>query len=361
MKYHMLSFLFAIFMVSCAASEQGYNPSFDPSQHKGPQNGLQNQVLVLGTPHLSGLPDSFKTDQLIPLIDRLVIWQPQIIAIESVSGPQCEFMRNHPNRYARSVERYCWDPAPARTATGLNVAQATAETEQLLAQWPENPKAADRRKLAALFLASADRASALVQWLRLPESERHSGDGLDDILVELLNALITNQNENYQIAAPLAARLGLERLYPFDDHTADNPVSEEDRKAYGAAIEKAWDNPATKKRLQGEKALYANVGSPDGLLEIYRSFNAPDWGLLVFKTDFGAALEEPSPQAFGRGYVGYWETRNLRMTANIRGVIGRKPGSRTLVIVGASHKPYLESYLNQMHDMRIVDAEKVLR
>jgi len=361
MKYHMLSILFAIFMVSCSASEQAYTPSFDPSQHKGPQNGLQNQVLVLGTPHLSGLPDSFETDQLIPLIDRLALWQPQIITIESISGPQCEFMRNYPDRYKGSVEAYCWNPAPALTATDLNVAQATVETERLLAQWPENPKAADRRKLAALFLASADRASALVQWLRLLESERHSGDGLDDTLVALLNTLITKQNENYQIAAPLAARLGLERLYPIDDHTADDPVADEDKKAYGAAIEKAWDNSATKKRLQSIEALYANLGLPDGLLEIYRTLNAPDQGLLVFKSDFGAALEDPSPQAFGRGYVGYWETRNLRMTANIRDVLGSKPGSRALVIVGASHKAYLESYLNQMHDMRIVDAEKVLR
>jgi hypothetical protein len=31
------------------------------------------------------------------------------------------------------------------------------------------------------------------------------------------------------------------------------------------------------------------------------------------------------------------------------------------VIVGASHKPYLDSYLDQMHDVRIVDATTVLR
>jgi hypothetical protein len=32
-----------------------------------------------------------------------------------------------------------------------------------------------------------------------------------------------------------------------------------------------------------------------------------------------------------------------------------------LVIVGASHKAYLEAYLNQMHDVQVVDAMKVLR
>lgn len=35
--------------------------------------------------------------------------------------------------------------------------------------------------------------------------------------------------------------------------------------------------------------------------------------------------------------------------------------TRGLVIVGASHKPYLEGYLYQMNDMSIVDADGVLR
>ena len=37
-----------------------------------------------------------------------------------------------------------------------------------------------------------------------------------------------------------------------------------------------------------------------------------------YDSDFGAALKEPSPERFGRGYAGYWEVRNLRMAANIR-------------------------------------------
>jgi hypothetical protein len=59
--------------------------------------------------------------------------------------------------------------------------------------------------------------------------------------------------------------------------------------------------------------------------------------------------------------VGYWETRNLRMVANIRDVLGQTPGTRLLAIVGASHKPYYEAYLNLMHDVQLVDAEEVLR
>jgi hypothetical protein len=108
-------------------------------------------------------------------------------------------------------------------------------------------------------------------------------------------------------------------------------------------------------------ALEAKLGSPEAVLAIYRAYNAPGMAKLTFDGDFGAALEEPSPQKFGRVYVGYWETRNLRMASNIRDMLAAQPGIRALVIVGQSHKGYLEAYLNQMHDARIVDAAMVLR
>jgi hypothetical protein len=47
------------------------------------------------------------------------------------------------------------------------------------------------------------------------------------------------------------------------------------------------------------------------------------------------------------------------MASNIRAAM-LPPGIRTLVIVGASHKAYLENYLNQMHDVRIVSTDAVL-
>lgn len=94
---------------------------------------------------------------------------------------------------------------------------------------------------------------------------------------------------------------------------------------------------------------------------MYRAYNAPEAAMLAFNSDFGATLVEPSPEGFGRNYVGYWETRNLRMVANMRDVLGQHPGTRMLTIVGASHKGYYEAYLNQMHDVQLVSADAVLR
>lgn len=347
----------AVFHGPVFAAEAGM-PDFNPGAFKL-QRGQPNELLVLGTPHLSQLPKSFDPANLSGLLDRLANWQPQAIAIEAISGLQCAAMRTYPERYVDEIKSYCWDPALANKATGLDVPAATAQAERLLAAWPASPSPAQRRKLASLFLAAGEPASATVQWLRLSAGERKAGDGLDERLVETLNALRQKRNEDYLVAAPLAARSGLERVYPMDDQAASSPSGDE--KAYGAAITKAWDNQYTAERKRTSDALESRLNAPEGVLAMYRAYNAAGQAELTFRSDFGAALEEPSPQHFGRGYVAYWETRNLRMASNIRDVMSPRPGIRVLVIVGASHKGYLEAYLNQMHDLRVIDTNKILR
>lgn len=352
-----------LLLFSGAGRARDYRPSFHPETLKGPPPGALNDVMVLGTAHLSTLPESFSPEILSPLLDRLASWRPMAIATEDLSGLQCDSLRRYPSRYAGTVQDYCPDPTPAFRSTGLDVPAANAEAERLLGAWPIAPSPAQRRHLAAIFLAAGERGSALVQWLRLESAERRVGDGLNDELVASLEKLKTRRNETNLVSAVLAARLGLERLWSVDDHSADMPDSTDpaERKAAADAIERAWDNPATHTRTTEDKRLVRNLSQPGGILNLYRAYNAAGAPALTYKSDFGAALVEPSPQQFGRGYVGYWETRNLRMVANIRDVLARRPGMRLLAIVGASHKGYYEAYLNQMHDVRLVDANIVLR
>jgi hypothetical protein len=357
----MRRILLTLLLLAAPAAAQTYRPPFDPSAHKGPRSGPANEVAVLGSTHLSQLPKSFRPEVLGPLLDKLAAWQPQAIAIEALSGAQCDELRRYPHRYADTVPSYCPDTTAARTATGLDVPAATAAFDKMLANWPTAPAPAQRRRLSATFLAAGEEASALVQWLRLPAAERRAGDGLDTALVERLTKLETKRDESLMIAARLAARLGLERVYAMDDHSADRMMAKADEAPYGAAIQKAWDNPAGAKRRVLSEAAERDLATGPGLLTLYRAYNAPDIAPIIYASDFGAALEEPSPQRFGRQYVAYWETRNLRMAANIRDMLGERPGRRALVVVGVSHKPYLDAYLHQMHDVRVVDMVPILR
>lgn len=341
------------------ANAQSYQPSFRPDALTDRPAGRPNEVLVVGSPHLSTLPASFKPDMVEPLLQRLVQWHPTAVTSENISGLQCDAMRRQRERQAEAVETYCYDPGGAGHVAGLDVPAANAEAEKTLASWPATPSPAQRRRLALIFLAAGEPASALVQWLRLPASERRADDGLTTQLAADLQAQMTKKNETDLVAAQLAARSGLERVWSVDDQSfVGAPI---DEKAYGAAIARAWDNPTTKARTAAAAALYAEIGQPDGLLDMYRALNSPTFAAQAYQSDWGAALTEPSAKAYGRRYVAYWETRNLRMVANVREVLGRAPGTRLIAIVGASHKPYWEAYLRQMRDVELVNVEPVLR
>jgi hypothetical protein len=75
----------------------------------------------------------------------------------------------------------------------------------------------------------------------------------------------------------------------------------------------------------------------------------------------GEPLRAGSPEQYGRVYLAWWETRNLRMVSNIRAAFGNHPGARVLNVVGSSHKPYYDAYLAMMSDVTLVDAEDILK
>jgi hypothetical protein len=253
---------------------------------------------------------------------------------------------------------YCWPTDELEKATGLSVAQALDEIDRTLASWPGQPTPAQRRRLAMLFLAANDRGSAAVQWLRLPESERHVGDGLTAPMVEIIERKGKAPNEIYAVGATLAARLGLERVYMIDDHLADGPASSD---GYAKAIQAAWrQTPVPAVRTEYDRRA-AHLASASDVLGLYRFLNAPETQRATIAADMGRNARFATPELYGRQYVSWWENRNLRMAANIRGAFATNPQARVLVIVGSTHKGYLDAYLDMMQDVRLVDAGQFLR
>ncbi|WP_257388101.1 DUF5694 domain-containing protein [Tahibacter caeni] len=324
----------------------------------GKMSGPRSTVLVLGTPHLSEIKRPL-AEPLQPVLDRLAAFKPDIITVENLSGEQCDLTARHPSVYpAEELSSYCVDTGPAKTATGLDVPAAIAEYTKTLRAWPAQPTAAQRRRLAAVFLAAGEHPSALVQWLQLPGDEQHAGDGLDAALVARLQKLSGSNNESYSIAARLAARLGLARVHTVDDHTGDN-VQIDDEKAYGEAVTAAWSRAS--KQAKANRARQDALSQDDDMLALYRFANRPDVLRTAIENDFALAMADPSPQHYGRYYVGGWEARNLRMVANIRAAFRERPGARVLSIVGSSHKPWFDGLLGQMQGVTIADAQKALK
>jgi len=320
--------------------------------------GPRSQVLVLGSIHLQAKSGDFKPDSLGPVLDRLATFKPDIITTEDLSGETCDLVTHHPAVYSEDWKTYCGDTTAARAATGLDVPAAIAEVKATLKAWPAQPTPAERRHLAALFLAANERASALVQWLQIPEAERHAGDGLDDALVAALAKAATRNNESYQIGARLAARLGLQRVYPVDDHFGDN-IEITDEQAFAQELTAAWrsgDAASTPHRKRTEE-----LTASGDMLALYRYINSHEALQITADSEVGTTMRAKAPHAWPQVWVAGWETRNLRMVANIRATFRERPGARVLSIVGSSHKPWFDSWLGQLQGVDIVDAEQVLK
>lgn len=327
--------------------------SVDIAELDGTAPGAPTQVAVLGSSHLSQLPDSFKAESLEPLLERLQAFHPDVIAIEALSGESCELLATYSSLYPGASD-YCSVPQTARKSTGLDAVASITQVHAAFAAWPSAPTAAQRRHLAALLASANEPASAVVQWLQLPVAERRPGDGIDEALATLLDKLSHTRNENYLIGAALAARLGLQRVHAVDDHTADS-VQGNAGSGLEAAMRAIWSASSFPYMKQAQA-----LEQGSDMLALYRFQNRPEVLRSAIAGDFGAALKDPSPEHYGRQYVAWWETRNLRMVANIRAASGNRPGGKVLVIVGASHKPYFDAYLGLMHDMAVVDVTELL-
>jgi hypothetical protein len=358
--FSLLCIATACITLSLSAAAQ----DFDPRAYQKKFQGEPTRVLVLGSPHLSGTPKDFKPDVLAPLLDRLARFGPDIIAIEALPGESIDSLWRYRAIYPEVATSYGgWVMTLATSVRGslqLDVPDAEAELRRTLASWPKKPTAANRRRLAALFAASGDPNSALVQWWKLDPADRRAEDGVSKFMLEQMAKLDTQKNENHLIGSKLAVRLGLERLHPIDDHASDDVLihREADLEAFFGQpwFEALLADPAFAPLRESVNRLR----TADEALSTYRMLNSKAAGQLDADMQWLSLVSRKSPNQIGRTRLAEWETRNLRQVANIREVIAQRPGARVLVITGSAHKAWFDAYLGMMTDVEVVDTTKAL-
>ena len=321
--------------------------------------GEPTRALVLGSPHIAQMPkEAVNIDHLAIVLDRLETFAPDVVTVEAVDGVTCERMRRYEELYPRVANRYCRDPKPALEALGMTSPEARVAAFKALDSLGDAPTPAQRRELALLFLASGEVWTAALQWSYLAEGERTATDGVTEGLVESLDRLLMSRNESNLIGVEIARRRGLNRVVAMDDHTADFVLARAPETLW-PTIQAMWGRAGEEAKAMQAKQLEF-LGSPEGVLAGYRFINAPEAQRLTINVDFGAAARNPENDAVTRQYLAWWQTRGLRMAANVVEAAGNQPGAKVLVVVGSSHKSYFDAYLDQMQDFEIVDVDDVL-
>jgi hypothetical protein len=267
------------------------SPFAPPLGASPPITGERTRLLNLGSPHLSEFA-TMQPNMLEPLLANLARFRPTIITIENVGGEQCDMMKRAP-KYKDAVQSYCVDPTAAQKATGLTQQQAETASEATFDRWAmpgaAAPTPSDRRKLALIALAANERGTAWVQWLRLAPADRIAADGIDAETVKSLNREGKQLNESYNLAAVLAARLGLERIYAVDDHTSDGALLHAG-KEYNDALTARWSGFRTDPLFLAYQERSKGVTDGASLLGFYRYLNAPATLSAQIRGDFGGAL-----------------------------------------------------------------------
>ena len=350
--------LFGLLAITITLASCSNDNSLDFSGVDSALTVQPTQVMVLGTSHLTNYSDDISLDELEPLLNRLEAYAPDVITIEASSGMTCNRARVYEREHIGYGDYYCFDGSPFREESGLSVQEGSFQARKALLEWPESPNASQRRALAAAFIASEEPESALVQWFQLDSSDRVSGEGLGPKSMAMLERRSQSINEIRSIAARLAARRGLERVYYADDHGSFLSAAGEDE-AWGARLSELWPSEGDSCKTQGESVTAKLTGGD--IIGAYREQNSVNWQRKKMDCDFKRTMNDAQSGQYGRKYTMGWQARNLRMVSVIMSAASTEPGGRVLSIVGASHKPYFEAYLDQMHDVEVVKTDELLK
>lgn len=336
---------------------------FDPAGAKQQLAIAPTKVMIFGMGHLDGASAKFQVAWLEPVLCRLRAYKPDIILTEAMPGEQVMGLDAYA-AYHGDASRYAGPTLEmakaAQADLKLTAAQALVQANAMCQKGNLSP--AERRRLASLFVAAAEPFSATVQWMRLAPAERLAADGVSASLAKRLDRFVGLRSELASVAARLAADLGLERTYGAGDHASDVVLpTDADMKAAIAAepgIIDLFNHKTPEFRAVPEDTMKLSLASQ--VLPVLRWKNSPRFAALDADAQWLSMLRSEKIGRAGRQRVAAWEAQNLQMAVAIREATAPIAGGKALLIVGASHKPFLEAYLRTFSDVELVSVPDLL-
>lgn len=163
-------------------------------------------------------------------------------------------------------------------------------------------------------------------------------------------------SENYQIGFRLAKQLGLPRIYLIQ---VDAPLDYDPMDAYAKAHDQTYLLDASRELTERVIRRATEIQSKGTVLDVYRYYNSAG-AIQLSDSSYTYLCRIGADDNFvGADLVSAWHQRNLRMFAKLSRLTG--PGERILVLYGQGHAYLLRDFIRQAPDMKLVDAESLLR
>jgi hypothetical protein len=179
--------------------------------------------------------------------------------------------------------------------------------------------------------------------------ERHYQDYLHD-------RWTLEASEPYQIGFRLAKQLGLPRVYLIQ---VDADFDFDSVSAYAKAHAQTYLVDASRELSERLMRRATQIQSRGTVTDVYRYFNS-EAAIRLNDASYTYLCRIGNDDNFvGADLVAAWHRRNLRMFAKLSRLAG--PGERILVLYGQGHAYLLRDFIRQAPDMKLVEAEPLLR
>ena len=313
----------------------------------------KTKVLVFGTTHLSSL-NGVKETHLKRVLDSLAIYKFDAIALEQMPS---ELLLDIKSREDEAWQELYSNYSKVISLGGkyqkivkLNYDEAKKIQDSLLNK--QNLNEADRIQLMKTALCTYDLWTASLHYQYIKEKSK-----IDTSTVNLLDGYNQSSNELNLIGVNLAKRLHINKLNYIDNLQDETILSVDFPSFYSeyAASQNKINELVSKASIFSEvNQLEAENVKKMDLYPLYKLLNSErymkedytgQWELWL-KTNFNSKTD--------RSRFSLWEMRNLQITANIMRLVAKYPEKTILVVIGASHKSFIEKYLRQMPDIELL-------
>lgn len=304
------------------------------------------EVMVVGTPHLASLQPAATPVALEDAVDRLAGFKPTLVCIEALPGESVQAFVREPDRYGELLATFA-APAvqlalPAQLRLAMDASAARDEARRLERQ--AGPLDADAHwRLVLAQLAAHEPWSAALTWSSLP-GEGRAEEGrrrLGADAVAALDRMLASPNEIATLALPLARRFGHRRLChadPIVDEVAVAPL--------GPALMPLMQDPAIGRGLDALNQAQARewrAGDPHGLAHLLAWTNGDAFSRADRQAQWDVFAVDPAPHDAGERRLALWHARNAEITAHVYRALASEEGERTLLLIGAAHRPFLQA------------------
>lgn len=318
----------------------------------------KTEIQILGTPHLSQLKD-FNPKMLDELINILSRKSFDVVCAEAMPAELLYDIRSRKDSaFSEVLSSFGGSRLiiadSLQSILGIDFLEAKKKLNLLASK--KYLSDSERLSLIEYALASADPVSATLNYIQLQEKSIIGQSLIPEEYFVELQKNEEQSNEIYSLAVQLAVKQNLNKIELIDDFQDEALLF----KFFPDFIEEYTKNQGAFKDIgklpvfvKGDKLKKQSLEKKD-LLEYYRFINSEEYMTQDFKAQWEIWLNTNFESGSDSARYYLWEMRNLKIASNILRVIANNSEKNVLVIIGSSHKSFIEKYLRQVSDIEVM-------